>query len=115
MDRLCKTYQIGVNRGAEFQGVVTAGQAKGVVVQDPSASDPRGICVYTATQPAVHEGDIVEVLGTVTSYHGESEILKPTVTVFGATLPPAPISIADPATIATSGRWRAPTRGCSSR
>ena len=67
MDRLCKTYQIGANRRAEFQGVVIAVQAKGVVVQDPAASDHGGICVHTGMQPAVHEGDIVEVLGTVTS------------------------------------------------
>ncbi len=56
---------------------------------DPATSD--GLFVYTGGDPGVQVGDLVDVTGTVTEYHGMTEIAgSPTVSVIsrGNTVPP---------------------------
>ncbi len=56
---------------------------------DPQTSD--GIYVYTGTAPSVHAGDVVDVTGTVSEYHGLTELgSSPRISVdgTGASLPP---------------------------
>lgn len=77
--------------------VVTALTDRGFFMQtppertdrDPATSD--GLYVYLGHTPKVHTGDLVRVTGTVTEYHGMTELSSsPAVTVLdsGAALPP---------------------------
>jgi predicted extracellular nuclease len=83
----------------------------GFFVEEPAGGEYSGIYVYNyngATDPAtIAVGDVVTINGTYSEFNGGSEVTIDAstaveVTSSGAALP-APVEIADPATIATDG------------
>jgi cytosine/adenosine deaminase-related metal-dependent hydrolase len=89
--------------------VVTGVGYNGFSIQDPTVASGEyaGVYIYTSTAPTVAIGEIVEVSGPVTEFHGLTEIGGPSPAtivshVAGGTVP-TPISIT--VAMATDERW----------